>query len=130
MTFPANYPAPNLAGKQARFAISVKQVEERKLPELDEEFCKLYGVEEGGIERLRAEVQENMERELADAVKARVKKQVLDVVIWGDADQVGEKLTQVMDLGAQGITCSLPGHGHIPGRVEQLGQVASKVLGL
>jgi F420-dependent oxidoreductase-like protein len=58
------------------------------------------------------------------------RKQVLDVVIWGDEDQVGEKLTQVIDLGAQGITCSLPGHGHIPGRVEQLGRTASKVLGL
>lgn len=77
LTFPANY-NPALAGKQARFAIAVKQVEERKLPELDDEFAKTYGVEEGGIERLRAEVQENMERELSEAIKARVKKQVLD----------------------------------------------------
>lgn len=53
---------------------------------------------------------------------------ILDMVIWGDEDQVGEKLTAVLDLGAEGITCSLPGHGHIPERVEQLGTVASKVL--
>lgn len=58
------------------------------------------------------------------------KKQVLDVVVWGDEDQVGEKLAKVVELGADGITCSLPGHGHIPGRVEQLGRTASKVLGL
>jgi trigger factor len=77
LTFPDNYQG-NLAGKQAKFAINVKQVEERKLPELDDEFAKLYGVEEGGIERLRAEVKENMERELGEAVKARVKKQILD----------------------------------------------------
>ena len=56
--------------------------------------------------------------------------QILDAVVWGDADQVGEKLTQVVELGAQGITCSLPGHGHLPGRIEQLGRTASKVLGL
>jgi trigger factor len=77
VTFPANYQG-NLAGKQAKFAINVKKVEERTLPELNDEFAKLYGVDEGGIERLRSEVQENMERELGEAIKARVKKQILD----------------------------------------------------
>ena len=46
------------------------------------------------------------------------------MVIWGDADEVGEQLTSVIDLGAEGITCSLPGVGHIPERVELLGAVA------
>jgi trigger factor len=78
LTFPQNYGAPALAGKNAEFAINVKSVEERHLPELDEEFCKTYGVEQGGIEQLRREVEENMRRELADAIRARVKKQVLD----------------------------------------------------
>jgi F420-dependent oxidoreductase-like protein len=54
---------------------------------------------------------------------------ILDMVIWGDEDQVGEKLSNVMALGAEGLTMSLPGHGHIPERVEQLGKTASKVLG-
>ena len=78
LTFPQNYGAPALAGKQAEFAVNVKSVEERHLPELDDEFCKLYGVEQGGIEQLRREVEENMRRELTDAIRARVKKQVLD----------------------------------------------------
>jgi trigger factor len=78
VTFPPNYGVPALAGKKAQFALNVKSVEERKLPELDEEFCKSYGVEEGGLERLRQEVEENMKRELADAVRARIKKQVMD----------------------------------------------------
>lgn len=77
LTFPDNY-AANLAGKQAKFAVTVHKVEERQLPELNDEFAKVYGVEEGGIERLRSEVQENMERELSEAIKARVKKQILD----------------------------------------------------
>ena len=54
----------------------------------------------------------------------------LNLVIWGDDDQVGEKLSGVVGLGAQGITCSLPGTGHNPDTVEQLGRTASKVLGL
>jgi trigger factor len=100
VTFPANYGAANLAGKQAKFAISVKQVEERKLPELDDEFCKLYGVDEGGIDRLRSEVQENMQRELADAVKARVKKQVLDGLLAANPIELPKSMVdaQVRDL--------------------------------
>lgn len=78
LTFPQNYPAAALAGKNAQFAIDVKSVEERQLPELNEDFAKSYGVEEGGIDRLREEVQENMRRELADAIRARIKKQVMD----------------------------------------------------
>lgn len=52
----------------------------------------------------------------------------LNMVVWGDEDQVSEKLAAVLELGAEGITCSLPGHGHIPEAVEQLGRAATKVL--
>jgi trigger factor len=78
LTFPQNYATQALAGRKAQFAISVKGVEERVLPELDDAFCKSYGVEEGGIDRLRDEVRENMGRELIDAVRQRLKKQVMD----------------------------------------------------
>jgi trigger factor len=78
LTFPQNYATQALAGRKAQFAISVKSVEERVLPELDDVFCKSYGVEEGGIDRLREEVRENMGRELTDAVRQRLKKQVMD----------------------------------------------------
>lgn len=99
LTFPPNYQA-NLAGKQARFAINVKQVEERTLPELNDEFAKLYGVDEGGIERLRAEVQENMERELGEAIKARVKKQVLDGLLAANPIELPKSMVdaQVREL--------------------------------
>jgi trigger factor len=81
VTFPPDYPAQNLAGKAVDFAASVKGVEEKKLPELDEAFCKAFGVEEGGIDKLRAEVRENMERELEQAVRGRMKAQVMDKLL-------------------------------------------------
>lgn len=81
VTFPDAYPAQNLAGKTAQFALHVKSVEERRLPEVDDEFCKLFGVESGGIEQLRREVEENMQRELGEAVRNRVKQQVLDKLV-------------------------------------------------
>ena len=51
------------------------------------------------------------------------------MVAWGDEDEVGEKLASAIELGAQGVTCSLPETGHDPERVEQLGRVATKALG-
>jgi F420-dependent oxidoreductase-like protein len=55
---------------------------------------------------------------------------ILDMVVWGDPDEVGEKLAAVLELGADGITCSLPANGFDPERVELLGRTASAVLGL
>ena len=76
--YPAGYANAALAGKVAVFDVHVKKVEERRLPELDEEFCREYGVLEGGVEQLRREVRDNMERELAENVRARLKQQLLE----------------------------------------------------
>ena len=100
VTFPENYGAQELAGKTAQFALTIHTVEEQKLPELDDEFCKSFGVEEGGIGRLREEVEDNMRRELADAVQARVKKQVLDGLLAANPLELPKSVvdTQVREL--------------------------------
>ena len=81
VAFPDDYPARNLAGKTARFSVTVHSVEQSALPELDDEFCRAFGVEEGGVEALRAEVRDNMERELEQAIRTRLKSQVLDKLL-------------------------------------------------
>jgi len=78
VTFPEDYHAENLKGKDAEFDIVVHKTEGPVLPEVDEEFAKLFGVEEGGVEALREEVGKNMQRELTQAVKAKVKDQVIE----------------------------------------------------
>ncbi|MDB6092125.1 MAG: Trigger factor, partial [Gammaproteobacteria bacterium] len=78
VSFPAEHPNKALAGRIAELHLTIKRVEEHSLPEVDEEFCRAYGVEEGGIEALRAEVRKSMERELADVIRNRVRGQVLD----------------------------------------------------
>jgi trigger factor len=80
VTFPAELPNKTLAGNAAELALSVKSVEEQSLPVIDEEFCRGFGVEEGGVEALRAEVRKSMERELADVIRNRVRTQVLDAL--------------------------------------------------
>ena len=80
VSFPAELANAALAGKSAELSVSVKRVEEQSLPAVDEEFCKAFGVEEGGVEALRAEVRKSMERELADLVRGRLRTQVLDAL--------------------------------------------------
>ncbi|KPA54245.1 trigger factor [Photobacterium leiognathi subsp. mandapamensis] len=81
VTFPEEYHAENLKGKAAAFAIKLHKVEAQELPELTEEFVAKFGVEDGSVEGLKAEVRKNMERELKQAVKGRVKDQVLNGLV-------------------------------------------------
>ena len=79
--FPADYGAEEVAGKTAEFKVKCRKVEEMRLPEVDEEFCKTFGVTEGGMERLRAEVEENMREESAKRVRDSVKRQLLEQLV-------------------------------------------------
>jgi trigger factor len=80
LSFPPEHPTKTIAGKKAELQVTIKRVEEQSLPEVDEEFCRAYGVEEGGIEALRTEVRKSMERELGDVIRNRVRGQVLDAL--------------------------------------------------
>src|SRR5262249_58091547 len=80
LSFPADSPNKAIAGKTAQLQATIKRVEQQSLPEVDEEFFRAYGVEEGGIEALRAEVRKSMERELSDVIRNRVRGQVLDAL--------------------------------------------------
>ncbi|MGY0162958.1 trigger factor [Edwardsiella tarda] len=81
VTFPEDYHAENLKGKAAKFDIVLKKVEERELPEMTAEFIKRFGVADGSLEGLKAEVRKNMTRELKNAVRNRIKAQVLDGLV-------------------------------------------------
>ncbi len=81
VTFPEDYQAQEMAGKQAQFAVSVNSVAEPVLPELDDEFARTFGVGEGGLEQLREEVGKNMRRELDAMIKSRLKQQVFDALL-------------------------------------------------
>jgi trigger factor len=81
VTFPEDYHAEELKGKPATFAVTIHKVEQPILPEVDEEFAKLFGVDEGGVDALKTEVRKNMERELEQAVKGKVKEQVIKGLI-------------------------------------------------
>lgn len=87
VTFPDDYHAENLKGKAAEFDIKVNKTEGPVVPKIDEDFAKLFGVEEGGVEALRTEVSKNMTRELTQTIKTKVKEQVIQGLL--DANDVG-----------------------------------------
>jgi trigger factor len=80
VTFPDDYQAKEVAGKEAIFAIKCQKVEGLKLPEIDDEFVKEFGVEEGGIENLKEEIRKNMQRELDAKLRAMTKNVVFDAL--------------------------------------------------
>ena len=81
VTFPDEYQAEHLAGKEAEFDITVHEVKESHLPELDEELVKSFGIEDGTVESLRADIQKNMERELKQRVDGQIKTQIMDGLV-------------------------------------------------
>ena len=81
LTFPEEYHNEDLKGAAVEFKVKLNSVKERKLAELDSELFTKYGVEEGGVDKFREEIGQNMERELKNAVRANLKQQVMDAVI-------------------------------------------------
>ena len=92
VTFPGDYQNLDLAGKAAEFAVTVNSVSATKLPELNDEFFALFGVKEGGVDGFRAEVRKNMERELRQAIKTKVKNQVMDGLLACNAVEAPKAL--------------------------------------
>ncbi|MCC1496389.1 trigger factor [Alcanivorax sp. 1008] len=81
LTFPEDYHAEELKGQAVKFNVTVNKVEAQKLPEIDEEFMKGFGVEGGDMAKFRAEVKKNMGRELTNAIRANIKGQVMDALV-------------------------------------------------
>lgn len=118
VTFPEDYHAEQLKGKEAQFAVTLKKVEVQELPELDDEFAKLFGIEDGDLEKLRDEVKRNMQRELDQTLKTKLKEQVIaGLVETNPVDLPGALVKQEIDalrqqslerFGQQGSQANLP----------------------
>jgi trigger factor len=95
MTFPTDYHAKDLAGQAVTFDISVKQVGEPILPEIDAEFAKSLGIADGDTEKMRAEIETNLKREVKSRLKSRVKNQVMDALLKTNPIDVPAALLEI-----------------------------------
>jgi len=76
-TFPEDYQSEELRGQTVQFEVTVKEVAAERLPEVDDEFLKSFGVDDGDRERFQREVRDNMQREMDSAARNQVKTQVM-----------------------------------------------------
>jgi len=103
--FPEDYGAAAVAGKTAEFDLKLTKIEERSLPPIDQDFARAFGVQEGGLAELRAEVRKSMERELAEAVRGRVREQLFDALYRDNPLEVPQSMleAQIRELQAQAM---------------------------
>lgn len=76
--FPEDYRAKELAGKTVEFTVTVRTIEEARLPAVGEEFIKAFGLEDGQVDSLLKDIRANMQRELDAKLRGLMKKEVLD----------------------------------------------------
>ena len=113
VTFPEDYHGKEVAGKKASFSLTLKKLEEPQLPEVDADFARSLGIADGDLEKMRAEIRNNVERETAKRVESKVKGQVLDALLDKTPLELPKSLIQMeaqqlvqraaADLQARGI---------------------------
>ena len=81
VNFPEDYHGKEVAGKTAVFTITVRNVAEPVLPEVDEVFAKALGIADGNIETMRAEVKKNVEREVKRRVDSQNKEAAMEALL-------------------------------------------------
>ncbi|HYM48469.1 MAG TPA: trigger factor, partial [Burkholderiaceae bacterium] len=94
LTFPADYGAQALAGKPVNFEVTVKQVQQPVLPPIDAEFARALGVADGDITKMRAEIRNNLEREVASRLKARTKDSAMSALLATSSFEVPKSLVE------------------------------------
>ncbi len=77
VNFPEDYHGADVAGKKAEFTLKATKVSKPELPEIDEEFARGFGVEDGDLEKMRADIRANMEKEKNDRLKQHIKNNVM-----------------------------------------------------
>ena len=95
LSFPANYNNADLAGEDVQFEITLNSVKEPNLPEVDEDFFKSFGVEDGDETAFRSEISSNMERELKTATRSKMKNAVMNALVDLANVEVPEALVEV-----------------------------------
>jgi len=81
LAFPADYHGKDVAGKTADFLVTLKKVEAANLPEVDDALAKSLGIAEGTVQALRADIHNNLEREVKNRLLSRNKAAVMDALL-------------------------------------------------
>jgi trigger factor len=117
VTFPADFRMAALAGKQANVTIKIVRVQEPKMPDVDAAFIASFGIGEGGMDKFRADVRANLERELKNMLAARLKNEVIQKLM--DAHPGVDLPQSMIDNEARAL------HDQAQAQAQQQGQTLS-----
>ena len=90
--FPKDYHAEDLAGQKADFALKVHRVEEEVLPPEDDALAEMFNVTEGGLEKFREDVVDNMRREADVKVNNELREQVMEALLAANPIEIPQTL--------------------------------------
>ncbi|MEW6164344.1 MAG: trigger factor [Pseudomonadota bacterium] len=93
--FPEDYHAKDLAGSKVQFTVTVKSVEMPQLPAVDAEFARALGIADGDLDKMRAEVRSNLEREVTKRLRARIKEQAMNILLEANPVAVPNAMVEV-----------------------------------
>lgn len=114
LSFPDDYHAKDLAGKAAEFTITMKEVQEPALPELNDEFAKSFGDKIDSMDALQKELRKNMERDLNNALDSKLKEGIFETMakaydfllpasmVKQEIEQLKQQMMQQFQMGQQG----------------------------
>lgn len=81
MVFPEDYSGKEVAGKKVTFTIKLNKVEAPELPEVDSEFAKQLGIEDGDVNKMHSEIKANLQREVTQRIRVKLKEQVMQSLL-------------------------------------------------
>jgi trigger factor len=113
LAFPTDYSAAQLAGKNAEFSVTLHKVQETILPEVDADFARSLGIADGSLEKMRAEIRANLEREVETRLKSRTRDSAMAALLASTqfelpktlVEEDKERLAEMArrDLSARGV---------------------------
>jgi trigger factor len=125
ITFPDDYGAEDLKGREAQFAVTVKEIKEKQLPPLDDDLAVEAGFDT--LDELRADIRERLTEQQKSQIEAEFREAALDSVVAGASVDVPEALVEARSqelwdqmahsLSHQGI--SKDAYLRISGRTEE-----------
>lgn len=108
ITYPADHNPAQLAGKTVRYEVTFVSVSQPKYPEIDAEFAKSLGIEDGDVEKMKTEVTESLKQEVTKRVSAKLKEQVFQALVDSADFEIpsvllGSEINRMMETTAQNL---------------------------
>jgi trigger factor len=108
ISYPADHTPEQLAGKTVTYDVTYVSVSEPKLPELDADFAKSLGIEDGDVAKMKAEITESLNQEVTKRVSAKLKEQVFQALVDSSDFEIprillGSEINRMMETTAQNL---------------------------